>query len=447
MIGASGFNLLTNSPEMNSLMMVATMSPMTERDVSDAQLTESINALLATKADSGLFGFAFKPPVIPELGTVNGVSLTLNDSKSRSPLALAEMVGGILEELNASDEVAMAYTQFNVNKPALKLSLDRQALDQYGMDYSSVVSGLQAFMGGMYINTFNMNGRNYKVMLQNDPDYRKNQQALDLVSFSQHNGRRVPATQILSIDEIKVPSFIDRFNAIQSVAIDVIPSASSGDVIALIQNMDLPEGVHAEFTGTALEEIKAGNQVVIVFSLALLICFLVLVAQYESWLIPTVIMLTVPTAVTGIIGGVIWLGGDINMLTQLSAVLLIGMTVRNAILIVEFAKTLREKEGLSIKDSAVEAMRQRARAVFMTAFSFGVGLVPLMLASGVGNGGQQALGYASFGGIVTATFIGCIFACVFFVVIQRLRELGKKKQPKAEKQAQAVEQLEVATQE
>ena len=444
-IGVSGFNLLTNSPEMNSLMMVATMSPMTERDVSDAQLAEAINGVLASKAESGLFGFAFKPPVIPELGTVNGVSFTLNDSLSRSPIELAEMVDGILEKLNASDDVAMAYTQFNVDKPALKLNLEREALDKYGADYSSVVSGLQAFMGGMYINTFNMNGRNYKVMLQNDPDFRKNQQALENVTFVQHNGRQIPATQVLTVSEIKVPSFIDRFNAIQSVAIDVVPAVSSGNVIALVRNMDLPDGVQVEFTGTALEEIKAGNQVAIVFSLALLICFLVLVAQYESWLIPAVIMLTVPTAVTGIVGGVIWLGGDINMLTQLSAVLLIGMTVRNAILIVEFAKTLREKEGLSIRDSAVEAMRQRARAVFMTAFSFGVGLVPLMLADGVGNGGQQALGFASFGGIVTATFIGCIFASVFFVVIQRLRELGKKKQPKAEKNA--VEQLEVATQE
>ncbi|MDG3086500.1 efflux RND transporter permease subunit [Vibrio hannami] len=426
-IGASGFNLLTSSPEMNSLMMVATMSPMTERNVSDAQLAEQINGILATKTEQGLFGFAFKPPVIPELGTVNGVSLTINDSLSRSPAELAVLVGGILEKLNASDDINMAYTQFNVDKPALKLNLDRLALDKYGADYSSVITGLQTFMGGMYINTFNMNGRNYKVMLQNDPSFRKNQEALGELNFVQGNGRTIPATKVLTIEEISVPSFLDRFNAIQSVGIDAIPSVSSGDAIRFIQNMDLPEGISIEFTGTALEEIKAGNQVVVVFSLALLICFLVLVAQYESWLIPTVIMLTVPTAVTGIVGGVMWLGGDINMLTQLSAVLLIGMTVRNAILIVEFAKTLREQKGLSIKDSAVEALRQRARAVFMTAFSFGVGLVPLMLANGVGSGGQQALGFASFGGIVTATFIGCIFACVFFVVIQQLRELGKAK--------------------
>ncbi len=424
-IGASGFNLLTSSPEMNSLMMVATMPPMTERSVSDAELAEAINELLAKQ--QGLYGFAFKPPVIPELGTVNGVSFTITDSLSRTPTELANLVNELLVDINNDDSVSSAYTQFNVDKPSLKLHLNRVGLDSYGADYANVVSGLQAFMGGMYINTFNLGGRNYKVMLQNDPKFTKDKHALSKLNLVQANGRLIPATKVLTMEEITVPSFLDRFNATQSVAIDVMPSQSSGDAINFLQQLDLPEGISIEFTGTALEEIKAGNQAIIVFSLALVICFLVLVAQYESWLIPTVIMLTVPTAVTGIVGGVLWLGGDINILTQLSAVLLIGMTVRNAILIVEFAKSLREKQGLAIREAAIEAMRQRARAVFMTAFSFAVGVIPLMLADGVGNGGQKALGFASFGGIVTATFIGCIFAGVFFVVIQNLRELGKQR--------------------
>lgn len=426
-IGASGFNLLTNASEMNSLMMVATMPSMTERDISDAEVAEQINQILATKVEQGLFGFAFKPPVIPELGTVNGVSFVVSDSFGRDPRELAEIVNRILDDVNDHPAIDSAYTQFSVDKPSIKLNLNRDGLDKYGVDYSSVVNGIQTYLGGAYINTFNLFGRNYKVMLQNDAQFRDSADDLELVTFAHPNGRVIPATKVLTIEQIQVASFIDRFNAIQSVSIDAIPTLSSGSAIAAIQNLDLPEGISIEFTGTALEEIKAGNQIVVVFSLALLICFLVLVAQYESWMIPTVIMLTVPTSVIGVTAGVMWLGGDINMLTQLAAVLLIGMTVRNAILIVEFAKELREEQGLPISEAAIEAIRLRARAVFMTAFAFGVGLIPLMISSGVGNGGQHALGYASFGGIVSATFIGCIFAAVFFVVIQSVREYCKKK--------------------
>ena len=241
------------------------------------------------------------------------------------------------------------------------------------------------------------------------------------------NGKRVTYDKLFNVSETKVPNFITRYNAEQGVFFDVIPMASSGDAIAAVQEIAEEMGYSVEFTGTAKEEVEAGNTVAIVLGLAMLVTFLVLVAQYESWLIPAAIMLTVPTAVIGIVEAVRFTGGDINILTQLSAILLIGMTVRNAILIVEFAKTLREEQGMPIKAAAVEALRLRARAVFMTAFSFAVGLIPLMLASSVGSGGQQALGWASFGGIVSATFIGCIMAGVFFAFIQQIREFFKTK--------------------
>ncbi|ACJ30150.1 Hydrophobe/amphiphile efflux-1 family protein [Shewanella piezotolerans WP3] len=421
-ISASGFNLITSTADMGSFLLLLNLKPMDSRELSDNQVIEAANAVIA---ETGVEAFAFKPPVIPELGLVDGVSFVIKDAKGYSPGEMFEISNSIIAQLSSfEDDVALAMTQYAVDKPSIKLEIKRQELNKYGISFADTVTGMQAHFGGSYINTFNMNGRNYKVMVQNSPEYRTSAESLKAIKLSQANGTHISADKIFDISEELAPNFINRFNAQQSVAFDVIPVSATGDVINLINELELPTGISVEFTGASAEEVKAGNQAIIVLALALLVTYMVLVAQYESWLIPAAIMLVVPTAVIGIVYGVIYLQGDINILTQLAAVLLVGMSVRNAILIIEYAKDLREK-GMAIKTAAVEAMRLRARAVFMTAFSFGVGLVPLMMADAIGNGAQQALGYASFGGIVSATFIGCIFACVFFVILQNTREWFK----------------------
>ncbi|MGR5177350.1 efflux RND transporter permease subunit [Vibrio mediterranei] len=421
-VEASGVNLLTGSAEMSSFMMLLALDDMNARKNSDAEITDQLNSILA--ANENIDAFAFKPPVIPELGMVDGVNFVLL-APELSPKELYELTNELNSRLMVDERIGLAMSQFAVTKPSLKLNIRRDDLLKYGITFADVVTGMQSHYGSMFINTFNMDGRNYKVMVQNDPDYRLNADALKLAGVSQQNGVRITYDKLFDIEEIKVPNFITRYNAQQGVFIDVIPTVSTGQAIDAINEHAEALGYKVEFTGAAKEEISAGNTIAIVMGLAMLITYLVLVAQYESWLIPAAIMLTVPTALIGIVEGVGFIGGNVNILTQLAAILLIGMTVRNAILIVEFAKTLRVEQGLSIKEAGVEALRLRARAVFMTAFSFGVGLIPLMLASAVGSGGQQALGWASFGGIVSATFIGCIMASVFFVLIQQLRELFK----------------------
>lgn len=195
--------------------------------------------------------------------------------------------------------------------------------------------------------------------------------------------------------------------------------------MSALNEMELPEGFEIEYTGISKQEIEAGDAALYAFAVAMFITSIVLVAQYESWSIPTIIMLTVPSSIIGIVGGVNWLGGDINILTQIAAILLVGMTVRNAILIGEFATGLWEQKGLSSRESPFEAIRLKTCTVTMTALSFAVGVVPLMISRGIGKGGQNALGYASFGGIVSATVIGGILAAVFFVIIQSVREKVK----------------------
>ncbi|MBM7035603.1 efflux RND transporter permease subunit [Vibrio ulleungensis] len=422
-IAASGFNLLNNTADMSSFLILLNLEDINNRDHSDAEITSMANNALQ---QLDIEGFAFKPPVIPELGMVDGVNFMLIDHLARSPEELATDTNNVLAQLNSKESTAVAMTQFEVNKPSMKLHVNRKQMLEYGISYADLVDGMQAHFGGQYVNTFNHNGRNYKVMMQNAPQYRLNEQSLNDVYITYGNGQSQPVSKLFSVESVRVPNFINRFNAEQSVSIDVLPTASTGAVINDVQALDLPEGYSIEFTGTAKEEVEAGNQALVILALALLITYLVLVAQYESWLIPAAIMTMVPSAVIGIVIGVEQLGAEITLFTQLAAVLLIGMAVRNAILIVEYAKELREVDGLPIKDAAVEAMRLRARAVFMTAFSFAVGLVPLMLADAIGSGAQQALGWASFGGIVSATFIGCIAACVLFVVFQSLRELKSK---------------------
>ncbi|MEX0334978.1 efflux RND transporter permease subunit [Vibrio tubiashii] len=418
-IAASGFNLLNNTADMSSFLILLNLSDMNERDDDDETITARVNEVLQ---ENQIDGFAFKPPVIPELGMVDGVNFVLVDHYARSPKELMRDTQSLLNSLNDSDSVAAAMTQFSVDKPSMKLHVNRERMLEYGVTYADLVDGMQAHFGGQYINSFNLNGRNYKVMMQNAPEHRLDQEALDKVYITYGNGQSQPASKLFTLEPVELPNFLNRYNGQQSVSIDVLPSLSSGATIETIRSLSIPEGYSIEFTGTAKEEIQAGSQAAIILGLALLVTYLVLVGQYESWLIPAAIMTMVPTAVVGIVAGVSKLGVEVTLFTQLAAVLLVGMAVRNAILIVEYAKELRESQGYSLKQSAVEAMRLRARAVFMTAFSFAVGLIPLMFADSIGSGAQKALGWASFGGIVSATFLGCIAACVLFVIFQSIRE-------------------------
>ncbi|MEH6591857.1 MAG: efflux RND transporter permease subunit [Halioglobus sp.] len=419
-VSAAGVNLVTNAAEMSSNLLLVSMVPVEQRSITDADVAESANAIIAEI--DGLEGFAFTPPPIPELGLVDGVDMLVKDLHGVTPEELYQVAQDFMAEAGAHVAIDGVSTQYRVDKPALMVNLDRLKAKQYGVDIDAAIDGLQSYTGGSYINTFNMAGRNYRVMVQNEMALNRSLQDLKDIDVSYPNGVSVKLGELFSAELVNVPSFITRHNTQQSVTMNVFPTGSTGDAIKAINQIDLPEGFVVEYSGITKQEIEAGNSAIIAFGLALLITFLMLVGQYESWSIPTVIILTVPTSIIGIVWGVMVLGGAIDVMTQIAAILLVGMCVRNAILIVEFAKNLRERDGLPIAEAAVEAVRLRTRAVAMTAFSFAVGVVPLMLADGTGKGGQLAIGYASFGGIMTATLFGCLIAPVFFFIIQSFRE-------------------------
>ncbi|MEP4149268.1 MAG: efflux RND transporter permease subunit [Halioglobus sp.] len=419
-VSAAGVNLITNASEMSANMMLLSLTPMEEREITDDSVIRIANEVLGRHDE--LEGFAFKPPPIPELGLVDGIDLVLKDLNGVTPIELHEVASAFIDDANASEAIALASTQYAVNKPAIFLDLDRLKSKQYGVDIDTAVNALQSYAGGSFINNFNLGGRNYRVMIQNERSLTKKLEDIANIELSYQTGVSFRFGDLFKAERTLAPSFITRYNAQQAVSLNVFPNVSSGDAIAALNAIKLPKGFAIEYSGMTRQEVAAGNAAAIAFGMALLITFLVLVGQYESWSIPTVIMLTVPTAIIGIVWGVMALGGTINIMTQIAAILLVGMCVRNAILIVEFAKDLRENKKMSITDAAVEAVRLRARAVAMTALSFALGVLPLMLANGTGMGGQLAIGYASFGGILTATIIGCLLAPVLYVIIQGVRE-------------------------
>ncbi|RJG50495.1 efflux RND transporter permease subunit [Motilimonas pumila] len=424
-VSGAGLNLITSAPEMNSMMMVLALSRMDERSLSDVEIAEQVSTLISEY--EGLNGFAFTPPAIPDLGLVDGVEFVIKDHNNVSAIEMGKVVELFIADVSQAEQVDYASTQYQVNKPSIELKLDRLKIKQHGLNIDHAIDALQSYTGGMYVNTFNMLGRNYRVMIQNDKHFNEDVEKLGQLQVAYKTGVTVPLSKLFSVEQKLSPTFITRHNAQQAVAVTVIPSVSTGEAMKAINSVALPEGFSIEYTGISKQEIETGNAALYAFGMALLITFLVLVAQYESWSIPTIIMLTVPCSLIGIIAGVNQLGGDVNLLTQIAAILLVGMTVRNAILIVEFAKDLRENQSLSIAKAAVEAVRLRTRAVMMTALSFAVGVLPLMFADGIGHGGQNAIGFASFGGIASATAFGIIFSAVFFIVIQSLREKFKGK--------------------
>jgi hydrophobe/amphiphile efflux-1 (HAE1) family protein len=419
-VSAAGVNLITSAAEMSSSLLLASMVPVEQRSITDGEVVDRANEIIA--GIEALEGFAFTPPPIPELGLVDGVDMVLKDLRGVTPEELNLVAQDFIAAASASPAIESVSTQYRVDKPALFVNLDRLKAKQYGLDIGAAIDGLQSYTGGRYINTFNMAGRNYRVMVQNEMELNRSLKDLSDIEVSYANGVSFKLGEMFSAEMVKAPSFITRHNAQQSVAMNAFPTGSTGAAIKAINQVELPEGYTVEYAGITKQEIEAGNAAIIAFGMALLITFLMLVGQYESWAIPTVIILTVPTAIIGIVWGVMGLGGYIDVMTQIAAILLVGMCVRNAILIVEFAKNLREKDGMPIAEAAVEAVRLRTRAVAMTAFSFAFGVVPLMMASGTGKGGQLAIGYASFGGIMTATLLGCLLAPVFFLLIQGLRE-------------------------
>lgn len=391
---------------------------------------QKVGQMLNANPDAASFVFA--TPAIKGMGAVDGFNLILQDNLGRSPQELASTTADFVAKINQLPEVAKAFSIFRANIPQRFIDVDRDKAISLGVPLNEIFSTLQSQLGGAYISDFNKFGRSYQVKVQAEQQYRDNIDDIGRLYVRSATGNMVPLGTLIKIKPIFGPDTLSNYNMFSAATVNGAPAAgfSSGDVVKAIEKLaaeELPSGYSYEWSGMTYQELKAGNMAPIAFALSLIFTYLFLVAQYESWTIPAAVMMAVPIAVLGAVAALIMAGQAFDLYVQIGVVILIGMSAKVAILIVEFAKVLRENRGLSILEAAMEAARIRFRAVQMTAFAFIWGVFPLVIASGAGAASRHSLGFAVFGGMILSTFVGTLLTPVFFVMMQTLREKFKKK--------------------
>ncbi|EAU48441.1 efflux RND transporter permease subunit [Salipiger bermudensis] len=426
-VTVNGFSILSGGAAANGAFLAVVLDPWDER--SDPELhAEAIRGRVERRLQQipSASIITFSPPPIPGLGSGDGVTMQIQQTGAGTPQELDAVVKSMIFAANQRDEIARSYTTFRANVPQLFVDLDRERAKALGVNVSEVFTALQAYLGSIYVNDFNLFGRVYQVKIQAEGEFRDTADDIANLYVRSQAGEMVPLRTLVTVENTVGPMNLPRYNLYRSAALtaNTSPGTSTGEAIALLEQVaaeTLPPGYSFEWTGSALQEQESGGIVVVILGLAVIFAYLFLVAQYESWTMPLAILLTVPLALLGAYVAVLIAGRDVNLYTQIGMIMLIGLGAKNAILIVEYAMHLRAS-GRSIFDAGTEAARLRFRAVMMTALSFLLGVVPLVIASGAGAGSQQAIGIAVFGGMAFASTFGVILTPILYVALQSGRE-------------------------
>ncbi|MGI9288431.1 MAG: efflux RND transporter permease subunit [Pseudomonadales bacterium] len=425
-ISVRGFSLLGGSGA-NAAMAIVALQPWDQRSNRQTSAQAIVGRLWRELGTiPGATIIAFTPPAISGLGSTGGFEMMVQDRSGSTPQELAAASRALIYAANQHPQIDKAYTTFSADVPQVYLDIDRETAQTLGVSVSSIFSTLQANLGSSIVNDFNKYGRNYKVMLQADTAFRDNPDDIGALFVRSAEGDMVPLSALSSVSSALGPELLTRYNMFRSAKVNGsgTPGVSSGAALAAMEATaleTLPAGMSYEWSSASLQE-KEASSIGLILALSLVVVFLFLVAQYESWILPLAVLLVVPVAIVGALATGMLRGLGMDLYVQIGLILLAGLATKQAILIVEFAKDRREKTGRPIAEVAAEAARLRFRAVIMTAFSFILGIMPLLVATGAGAGARISLGTVVFGGMLATATIGTLMVPGFYALFQNLDE-------------------------
>ena len=435
-VAFAGFSGATFTNASNQAAMFPVFADFTERNAQGGQSGPELIAAIVQKMQSipEAFIIAIPPPPVRGLGNAGGFRMQLQDRDSATVTRILAAANELMARAAQDPTVTRVFTTFNANTPQVYLEIDRVKARMLNVPIASIFETLSTNLGTAYVNDFNAFGRVWQVRAQADQRFRVEQEDIQRLKVRSSTGALVPLGTLVEVRNVAGPDLIQRYNLYTSVPLqgDAAPGISTGTALDTMERLArevLPQGASFEWTELAFQERAIGNTALYIFALAVLLVFLVLAAQYESWGLPLAIVLVVPMAMLSALGGVWLRGQDNNILTQIGLIVLVGLAAKNAILIVEFAKQAEDERGLSPFEAAVEACRLRLRPILMTAFAFILGVVPLMIATGPGAELRQALGTAVFFGMLGVTIFGLFLTPVFYVAIRNLT--AKRRRPVA----------------
>ena len=423
----NGYDLIGGGNKTSSATMFVTFKDWSERIATAEDIVNKLFGIGMQQPDG--IAIAFNPPAIRGLGTAGGFEVYVQARGGSDPLRLSGVVSNLIDALNQEPRLAGINTFFRPTVPQFFIEVDEAKAISQGVSIADLYATLQSTMGSLYINDFNKSGRTYRVQLQAEPQYRMKPEDLGRVYVRSESGAMVPMSALSTIKSIVGAEQLERYNGLLAAKImgSGAPGVSSGDAIKLVEEIaakNLPDNYQISWTAQAFQEKRTGSAATLAFSFAIIMVFLILAAQFETWGLPLAVIMAVPFALTGALLAVLVRGMPNDIYFQVGLITLIGLAAKNAILIVEFASQ-KMKEGMPVAEAAVEAARLRFRPIVMTSMAFVLGIVPLVIATGAGAAARRSMGTGVFGGMLLATFVATIFIPLFFTWLTR-KNSGKR---------------------
>ncbi len=432
--GLSGFNMLTQSSSPSFGVLFLNLKPLKERgEISEINdIMNEVRGKLSAIKGANFFVFTF--PTVPGFSNIDGLDFVLQDRTGGKLDKFSQVGNNFIAELMKREEIAVAFTSFRADYPQYELEVNDVKAEQLGVSVKDILQTMQAYYGSAQVSDFNRFGKYYRVMVQADKDARSTPESLNSVFVKNHTGEMVPVNTLVKLKRVYGPENASRYNLFNSMGVNAIPKPgySTGAAIKAVEEVaekHLPQGYSYEFSGLTREEIISGGQSAVIFALSLLFIYFLLAAQYESYILPWAVILSIPTGVFGVFAAIGLTGISNNIYVQVALVMLIGLLAKNAILIVEFAAQ-RRRQGKSLLNASLEAARLRLRPIIMTSFAFIAGLIPMMFAIGPSAQGNHSISIAAAGGMLSGVILGLFIIPVLFIIFQYLHEkVSGKPQP------------------